>query len=226
MTSDACREWRGPLASAALGRIEPGEQIALQAHLDGCAECRAELTELQGVARVLPEADLSSLETSPVEPAGVLGDRVLESVARERAISRAHRMRRVRRALFAAAAVIAVVVGSFAFTIARSSDDDPQRVRVAFTSHGGEGEATATLTERREGTEVAFTASGLDEGEWYWLWTTGADEKRVSAGTFRGATGTSTLHLVSALPLEETTRVWVTADDDSVVFDAWLSEGT
>jgi hypothetical protein len=224
MTSDACREWRGALASAALGRIEPGEQIALQAHLDGCADCRAELTELQGVALVLPAADLASLESSPVEPAGALGDRVLESVARERATSRAHRMRRVRHALFAAAAVIALVVGTLVFTIAHSSDDDPQRVRLAFTAHDGEGEATAMLTERPEGTEVTFTASGLDEGEWYWLWTTGADEKRVSAGTFRGAPGTSTLHLVSALPLDETTRVWVTADDDQVVFDAWLRE--
>src|SRR5262245_21428991 len=226
MTPDACREWRGLLAGAALGRIEPGEQIALQAHLDGCAECRAELAELQGVAGILPSADLSRLERSPVEPAGALGDRVLESVARERANSRAQRMRRMRTALFAAAAVIAVIVGTLAFTIARGSNDDPHRVRVAFTAHGGEGEATAMLTERPEGTEVTFTASGLDEGEWYWLWTTGADDKRVSAGTFRGATGTSTLHLVSALPLEETTRVWVTADDDAVVFDAWLSEST
>ena len=41
MTADACREWRGALAAAALGRIDPAEAIALQAHLDGCAACRA-----------------------------------------------------------------------------------------------------------------------------------------------------------------------------------------
>jgi hypothetical protein len=227
MTPDACREWRGSLASAALGRLEPGEAIALRAHLDGCRECRAELTELEGVAHVLPAADLGNLDTDLVEPVGTLGDMVLESVARERGARRDRRMRQVRTAILAAAAVIAIVVGAVAVTIVRSSDgDDTRQVRVEFTAPNGEGNASAMLTARDEGTEVAFTASGLDEGEWYWLWTTGADDERVSAGTFQGASGTSKLHLVSALPLDETTRVWVTSGDDRVVFDAWLREST
>jgi hypothetical protein len=129
---------------------------------------------------------------------------------------------RARTAVAAAAAVVAILGATLVFAIARSSDDDPQRVRVELTAPGDNGEATATLTARPEGTEVLFTASGLDEGEWYWLWTTGDDERRVPAGTFQGAAGPSTLHLVSALPLEETTRVWVTAGDDHVVFDGWL----
>ncbi len=46
MTSDACREWRGALASHALGHIEPEEEIGLRAHLDGWEDCRAEMREL------------------------------------------------------------------------------------------------------------------------------------------------------------------------------------
>ena len=54
MTTDPCRDWRGALGAAALGNIDPAEEIALRAHLDGCAECRAELRELTAVAQALP----------------------------------------------------------------------------------------------------------------------------------------------------------------------------
>lgn len=224
MTSDACRDWRGSLASAALGRLEPVEEIALRAHLDGCPACRLELAELESVTLVLPTADLSHVARGAVEPAGTLGDRVIESVARERESRRTQRFRRVGAALLAAAAVIAIVVGVVAMTVGRDSNgDNPRHVRVEFTA-SGEGSASAMLTARAEGTEVDLKASGLDEGEWYWLWTTGADDKRIPAGTFRGTHGRSELHLVSALPLDQTKRVWVTSADDHVVFDAWLRE--
>ena len=51
--SDPCRDWRGALGAAALGEIDPAEEIGLRAHLDGCAACRAELRELTAVARAL-----------------------------------------------------------------------------------------------------------------------------------------------------------------------------
>jgi hypothetical protein len=217
MTPDACREWRGALASAALDRLDGAEEVALQAHLDGCGECRAELADLRGVATVLPAVELSELESEPVEPAHGLADRVSEGVARERA---SRRRLRVRTALIAAAATIAIVVGGVAVLLARAPDD-PERRRVEFSAMAG-GRATATLTAVPEGTEVTFRATGLENGEWYWLWTTGDDDDRVSAGTFQGSDRSAELHLVSALPLEETMRVWVTDGDDDVVFDAWL----
>jgi hypothetical protein len=220
MSPDACREWRAALASAAIGRIDDADDIALRAHLDGCRACRDELASLQRVARVLPEADLEHVEADAVEPASSLADQVLESVARERA---ARRRQRARVGAWLAAAVIVAAVGVASVVATRDgggSGDVAQR-RVEFTS-AGEGAATATLTARPEGTEVTFHASNLDDGEWYWLWTTGGDDRRVPAGTFQGNGGPSELHLVSALPLDDTTRVWVTDSNDEVVFDAWL----
>ena len=51
--TDPCRDWRGALGAAALGRLDPAEEIGLRAHLDGCADCRAELRELTAVANAL-----------------------------------------------------------------------------------------------------------------------------------------------------------------------------
>jgi len=48
---------RAAMGSVALGGTEPAETLALRAHLDGCAECRAELRELTSVAAALPFAD-------------------------------------------------------------------------------------------------------------------------------------------------------------------------
>src|SRR5262245_57941976 len=108
MSPDACREWRAALASAAIGRIDDADEIALRAHLDGCRACRAELADLERVARVLPEADLERVDAAAVEPAGSLADQVLESVARERAI---RRRQHARVGALLAAAVILVAVG-------------------------------------------------------------------------------------------------------------------
>jgi anti-sigma factor RsiW len=218
MTPDACREWRAALASAALERLDAADELALQAHLDGCAACRAELAELQAVARVLPDADVAHLEDGPVEPPGSLGDRVLVGVARERS---SRRGRRFRRAALAVAAVLAVVLGVAALTLSAMLDDEPETTKVEFTA-AGDRWATAELRALPEGTEVVFHVGGLDEGEWYWLWTTGATDRRVSAGTFQGGADAADLHLISALPLDETTRLWVTDAHDEVVFDAWL----
>src|SRR5262245_36656593 len=137
MTSDACRDWRGSLASAALGRLEPAEEIALRAHLDGCPACRAELAELHTVVSVLPSADLSHLERGAVEPAGTLGDLVIDSVARERENRRRQRFRRAGTSVLAAAAVIAIVVAVVAVSVTGGSNgNDRPHVRVEFTATG------------------------------------------------------------------------------------------
>ena len=65
-------------------------------------------------------------------------------------------------------------------------------------------------------------ADGLDDGDWYWLWLTGDDGKRVPAGTFRGTGGTVEVTLISALPLDAARRIWVTDDSDKVVLDAHI----
>ena len=63
--TEPCREWRGALGAAALGGLDPAEQIALRAHLDGCAVCRAELRDLTAVARVLDTVPVDNVISAP-----------------------------------------------------------------------------------------------------------------------------------------------------------------
>jgi hypothetical protein len=67
-----------------------------------------------------------------------------------------------------------------------------------------------------------LSAAGLDEGDWYWLWLTGEDGKRVAAGTFRGTGDDVDVTLTAALPLDAARRIWVTDADDEIVLDAQI----
>ncbi|MGC1165124.1 MAG: zf-HC2 domain-containing protein, partial [Solirubrobacterales bacterium] len=57
MKTEGCRDWRLLLGAYALGDLSAGERAGLEAHLEGCAECRAEADTLDSVARLLPLAD-------------------------------------------------------------------------------------------------------------------------------------------------------------------------
>lgn len=212
--SDACRDYRAALGAAALGVDEPADDVALQAHLDGCPECRAELHELTSVARALPRAELGRLELRP-EPARDLGARVLDRLARERERQRARRRRRV---VTSIAAALAVIVGVAAVLVFRPEGSDG--TRVTFPTTDGV-EADATLRSRPAGTEVVFHVSGLPKG-YYWLWLSDEDDDRVGAGTFRGTDEPTVVVSTAALPLRRTHRIWVTDKDDKVVLDEFI----
>lgn len=51
------RHWREMLGAYVLGELDEERQAALQAHLDGCEHCRAQLREIEPVAAALAEAD-------------------------------------------------------------------------------------------------------------------------------------------------------------------------
>jgi hypothetical protein len=214
MMADACREWRSALAAAALDRIDRAEEIALRAHLDGCAACRAELRELTRVAHALPLADLTRVAEDPTEPPADLGARVVDEVVSVRRRGHRRRMQRV----LAAAAIVAAAVGVGA-VIATSRDDPAPTATVTFPATA-EAHGRARLESQDEGTEVRLVASGLDDGDWYWLWLTGDEGDRVAAGTFKGTDGEVDVTLTSALSLDDARRIWVTDGDDEVVLDA------
>ena len=215
MSSDACREFRGALAAMALGNIDEAEAIALRAHLDGCADCRSDLRDLEAVSAVLPLAEIERVTDVPELPSQ-LGGQVLERITAER---RKRRGLRTRRALAIAAAVL-VVLGIGSALVVNRSDSGGGTEVVFPTVEGVHGRAV--LEAHDAGTEVALEAGGLHEGERYWLWLTGDDGNRVGAGTFMGQPDDIHVTLTSALPLRDTRRVWVTDEDDTVVLDARL----
>src|SRR3954468_24766301 len=149
---DPCRDLRGALGAAALGGGDPADDIALRAHLDGCAACRAELRELTLVARALAATPLAAVDAAPAEPSGALGSRVLERLARERG---ALRSRRVRRTLVGAGAFASVAAVVIAAVLVFGSGNGPAGTRVVLRGVGdARATATAMLRAKPAGTEV------------------------------------------------------------------------
>jgi anti-sigma-K factor RskA len=65
---------RDELAAYLLGALEPGEEAALERHLEECPDCRAELRWLRPAVQLLPES------VPPVEPSPELRARLLAEV--------------------------------------------------------------------------------------------------------------------------------------------------
>jgi hypothetical protein len=212
---EACRDWRGDLGIEALGRLEEPERTALLAHVDGCAECRGALVELTRVAGALDLADPNRVgEGEPVQPPDDLGQRVLGRLQWER---KARRRRRVRALVAAATGVAAAAV--IAVALVASTGGGAHGTVVALRSPLRGVHAQAVLFAEESGTRVQLQVEGLDDGDWYWLWVTGANGRRVGAGTFTASRNTENLTMTAALSTARTKRVWVTDADDHVVLD-------
>jgi anti-sigma factor RsiW len=216
---DPCRDLRGALGAAALGGGDPADDIALRAHLDGCAACRAELRELTLVARALAATPLAAVDAAPAEPSSALGPRILDRVARERGAVRSRRVRRTFVGAGAVASVAAAVIA--AVLIFGSGSGGSAGTRVDLPGVGGvRATATAFLRSKPAGTEVDMKVTGLHRGDYYWLWVTDEGGRRLPAGTFQGSDQPINIRLTAAMPLAEARRIWVTDGQDRVVLDA------
>jgi hypothetical protein len=216
--TESCRDRRGDLAAFAINRLDANETLALQAHVDGCAGCRAELDELRGVASALPATDGARLGVPP-EPPTALGDKVIGTLAWARAGERKRRRRHLTVVVATAVISVAAAFGLFALGSDIHNTDHSGR-QVAFTTEPQGVLASATLHKREYGTEVTLRVKGMDDAkDWYWLWLTGADGKRIGAGTFQVSDGEAEVQMNAAIPLDATRRVWVTDSENRVVLD-------
>ncbi len=196
--SDAC-EAHVDLAGYVLGRLSPNERVTFEAHLEGCAECCAELADLREVAELLPAAALAA------PPAG-LEARTLAAVraaaahdaaeAPQRATSRSRPGARrwglrLATPVFAAVALLAGIVLGGGLT-----EDDPDG-RLELTGllgapDGRSASAAVTVRETGIGRVVRLSSTDLPilpKGELYEVWFVGPDDRasslqRISAGTF------------------------------------------
>jgi hypothetical protein len=204
-----CRDWRELLGVYALGQLEGDERAGLEAHLEGCAQCRAELALLETVARMLPHADPERFESAP-QPPPELGARIAETIAGERKQTEKRRKRRVFGgfALGGATAALAAAVLAL-FVLGGGSGGEPAK-EVAFAQQGVR--IDATLEPHAYGTEIRMYVHGVESGTLCKVSLRGPGGASYPAGTFRYRVGDdSEAVLSSALDLSRTRAVVVQA---------------
>lgn len=182
---DAHAELREQLGVFALGHGSPAERAAVQAHLGGCAACRAELAELTPLAARLADVDPDHLDETPAPPPG-LRDAVLARIAAEpRPPTRLADHRRRRPA--GAAAAVAVAAAAFGVGwLARPVPDPPPLEPVAVQVADAGITATADVVSHTWGVEVKLSGAGFTAGEVYSVAVREVDGDRVPAGAFLG----------------------------------------
>ena len=205
MRTEGCREWRESLGAYALGQLPEDERAGLDAHLEGCSECRTELAELEPVARVMPLADPERFAEPALPPPG-LGERIEATIAGERRAS--GRRRRRLRLGFALGGVAAAAAVLAIFVLGGGSSASPEQ-RVAFSSLPSGMKIAATLEPRAYGTEVHMYVEGVRSGTLCRVVLRGPHGARLPAGTFRYRYGEDEAVLSSALDLSRTTSIVV-----------------
>jgi hypothetical protein len=203
-----CRDWRELLGVYALGQLEGDELAGLEAHLEGCAQCRAELALLEPVARMLPHADPERFESAP-QPPPELGARIAATIAGERNQTEKRRRRRVFGGFALGGATAALAAAVLAIFVLGGGSGEPER-HVQFATQGVT--IDATLEPHAYGTEIRMYVHGVESGTLCKVSLRGADGASYPAGTFRYRWGDdSEAVLSSALDLSRTRAVVVQA---------------
>lgn len=231
---DPHQRLRELLGVHALGHLGPGEDAAVRAHLDGCADCRAELAELAPLRRALDGVDPERL-ASPASPPPGLGEQVRRQVAAERAAGEraaadgavpettpaARRRPRVR--LLAAAAAL-VVVGGGGLLLGRSTAPEPptgpfEAVELQVVGEEAVRVEDAGLVPHTWGVELRVRASGFEEGAVYRASFVDESGRSTPAGEFLGTGEQEMLcNLQAALLRPQATQVVISdADGDPVL---------
>ncbi|WP_432496905.1 anti-sigma factor family protein [Kineococcus gypseus] len=202
----AHRELREMLGLHALGLLPPQDRVRLEAHLDGCAACRAELAELAPLAGDLRLVDPARLPGPPAPPRE-LGERVLDAVRGESVLREARERREARRSRrravlvpLASAAAAAVLAGGATYALARP-DAPPVAApapapappgvvieRLPLTVVAGQltPAGPAVVVPHTWGVEVTFEAAGFEQGRTYRALVRTVDGTRSPAGEFLG----------------------------------------
>jgi Putative zinc-finger len=211
---DGCRDWRPLLGAYALGDLSGEERAGLEAHLDGCRECRAEAHSLGAVAQLLPLADPERFSRPAPRPSPQLGRQIAAAIGAEHRAGRRQRRTRFGLALSGAAVLAALL----AIAIFPRGDGGSPEQHVEFAALPAGIEIGATLEPHAFGTEVRLYVKGIRSGTLCRVFLRGPRGERVPAGSFRYRWGEdSTAVLSSALDLSRTQAIGVRAGNRTFV---------
>lgn len=185
------------LGGYVLGGLTSAERDEVESHLPGCAECRADLEELETLPDVLELA-----RSDAARPDEDLRERVLATapVATTLRPAAAYRFAAV------AAAVALLAGGVIGAAVTRGVDRAPDLIVTLAPVEGSGGSGQALLEERSTGVRVRLTVDDLPAlapGEAYQAWLSDG-QARTTAGSFGIVEGQSVeLDLAAAGDVDE-----------------------
>jgi anti-sigma factor RsiW len=188
------------LGAYALGGLEPDEVREVDEHLAGCAECRAELVELEEMKEFLGEVPPEAFLDGPPTDGDLLLQRTLREVRAESAASPvvaeppavAGKKRGRWLAVAAAVVVIAGAVGGGVLIGRQTVGDKPVAVETTpagtkqvMVTDASTGTTMAATVEPRAGWSwVTVTIAGLKTGAECQMFVTDKAGKTYSAGSW------------------------------------------
>lgn len=197
--------WREQLGAYALGHLEDAERTAVEAHLEGCPDCREELTSLEILVAPLARVDPDALGPASAPPPD------LEGRIRERVRGRdTGGPRRRRWALTAAAAGLVVVAAAAGLALGRALGPDAPPIEPVAAVAVPAVQADVGVIAHAWGVEVHLVGRGFAEGAPFRASITDRSGRVVDAGSFVG-TGTDEMecHLTARILRPDATRVAV-----------------
>lgn len=176
------RDLREMLGAFVLGGLSADDAARVRAHLQTCADCRAEHELIEPVARELALLAVAAAK-SPEPVPDDLGERVTVAVAAERTAR--GRSRRARLGVVAAAS--AGAAATIAVLVMRALAPDPVPLEpVAVTVEQPGVVADADLVNHTWGVEIKLAATGLEAGATYRVSMLTDDGQERAAGEFVG----------------------------------------
>jgi hypothetical protein len=209
MKTDGCRERRESLGAYALDQLPHEERAGLEAHLEGCPSCRAELEQLAALVRPMSLADPARFESAPALPPA-LGARVAASIVKER-LSRRRRRVRFGFAFGGAAAALATVL---VLLVLPGGESVGPEQHVTFAQLPNGVKISAKLIPNAFGTEIHMYVKGVSSGTLCRVYLRSQGGTKLSAGTFRYRWGDDSYPILSsALDLSKTAAMEVQVGD-------------
>jgi Putative zinc-finger len=185
-----CHDTTMSLGVYLLGALDDAEQAEVDAHLDSCAACRAELAQLEGLPALLSQLTIDDVSVEPLALPAELFERVAARARAEDAQRQPSHLVRYRRLTAVAAAVVVLAAGGVSWAAIHSSPASrPHHVSASqkliphpFIGHKGLVTMSVTLAAQTTGTGLNVTVSGLPKDEHCRLIAVAKDGSRDVAG--------------------------------------------
>ncbi|MDH6196012.1 hypothetical protein M2272_002652 [Mycobacterium frederiksbergense] len=202
------------LGAYILGGLDAEERRQFEAHLNECAQCRAQAADLAPLPALLRKADPADLEAQPREDDGTVLD-LLEGLAARRAAAK----RRIHRRMAVGACAASLVLGVLFVAIPRSDPTPPSTGTFVMKSVVAAGTTgSVTLTPKPWGTAISLDFDRLPTDGIFTLRTMDDSGEMQPAATWAATpNGAGVVEGATSIPTPKLRRLNIVDSNDTVL---------